>query len=123
MSKRLAVIVINYRTPALVADCLASLDGQITPGVDEVVVVDNRSGDGSDALVEQTIASRRWHDWVRLIRSPVNGGFSAGNNVGIRAAVGVHHGSGRAGARMRSYTLGSTPPRASVTVVMRPRAS
>ena len=86
MSKRLAVIVINYRTPALVADCLASLDGQITPGVDEVVVVDNRSGDGSDALVEQTIASRRWHDWVRLIRSPVNGGFSAGNNVGIRAA-------------------------------------
>ena len=82
---RLAVVVLNYRTPKLVADCLATLEGQIDPIQDLAVVVDNHSGDGSDDQIEQEIAQRGWGDWVRLVRSPVNGGFAAGNNVGIEA--------------------------------------
>lgn len=82
----LAVVVLNYKTPALVVDCLRSLDGQITPGVQEVVVVDNCSGDDSADLIEAAIGEQGWADWARVVRSPVNGGFAAGNNVGIKAS-------------------------------------
>lgn len=82
--KQLSVIVLNYRTPALVADCLATLEPEIDPSQDEVVVVDNASPDGSADHIAQTIHDRGWSHWARLVCSPVNGGFAAGNNVGIR---------------------------------------
>jgi len=47
------------------------------------VVVDNASGDGSDDQVESAIRERGWSSWARLVRSPGNWGFSAGNNLGI----------------------------------------
>ncbi len=82
--KRLSVIVLNYRTPSLVSDCLATLESEIDPAQDEVVVVDNASPDDSADRIAQTINEHGWSAWVRLVRSPVNGGFAAGNNVGIR---------------------------------------
>lgn len=81
-----AVIVLNYRTPGLVLDCLASLDGQIDPDRHEVVVVDNCSGDGSGEQIRLGIEQRGWQGWARVVESPINGGFAAGNNVGIRAS-------------------------------------
>ncbi len=80
-----AVIVLNYRTPGLVVDCLASLEGQVAPARHEVVVVDNCSPDDSADRVETAIRERGWSPWARVVRSRVNGGFAAGNNVGIRA--------------------------------------
>lgn len=82
--KRLSVIVLNYRTPALVTDCLATLETEIDPSRDEVVIVDNASPDESADRIAQAIRDRGWSSWARLVRSPVNGGFAAGNNVGIR---------------------------------------
>lgn len=82
---RLAVVVLNYKTPGLVADCLATLEGELDPARDTAIVVDNCSDDGSADRIEATIAERAWNAWARLVRSPVNGGFSAGNNVGINA--------------------------------------
>src|SRR5207245_4199923 len=52
----------------------------------EILVVDNGSRDGSPAIVEQEFADPR----VRLLRLRRNGGFSAGNNAGIRAARGAY---------------------------------
>lgn len=78
-----ALIVLNYRTPRLVVDCLGSLDGQVDPGRHDVVVVDNCSGDGSGEQIRRAIAERGWQGWARVIESPLNGGFAAGNNVGI----------------------------------------
>jgi GT2 family glycosyltransferase len=80
----LAVIVLNYRTAGLTVDCLASLAPEIDAGI-AVVVVDNASGDGSAEAIEQRIAERGWSSWARLLRAPTNGGFAAGNNLGIRA--------------------------------------
>jgi GT2 family glycosyltransferase len=40
---RLAIVIVNYRTAALVGDCLASLCGQIDPDRDRVLIVDNGS--------------------------------------------------------------------------------
>lgn len=80
-----AVIVLNFRTPNLVEDCLRSLESQMTPGVREAIVVDNCSGDGSPQQIEQSIHRHGWENWARLVQSPVNGGFAAGNNVGVRS--------------------------------------
>lgn len=82
--KRASVIVLNYRTPDLVANCLETLRTEIDQARDEVVVVDNASPDDSADRIAQTIDQRGWSAWARLVRSPVNGGFAAGNNVGIR---------------------------------------
>lgn len=84
---QLAVIVLNYRTPQLVIDCLDSLNGQIDPATQRVVIVDNCSGDDSVEKISSAIAANAWNTWAELIPSPVNGGFSAGNNVGIQAVA------------------------------------
>lgn len=83
----LAVVILNYRTPQLVIDCLASLEPEIAPHAQSltVVVVDNDSGDGSVDHIQAAIDQHQWQAWATLVPSPVNGGFSAGNNVGIRA--------------------------------------
>lgn len=83
MSVQLAVVILNYDTYELTADCLASLAGEVRDGM-RVLVVDNASPDGSAGRLEQLIQERRWA-WAEVVRSPVNGGFAAGNNVGIRA--------------------------------------
>jgi GT2 family glycosyltransferase len=83
---RLAVVVLNYRTPELVLDCLETLVGQVEPGRDELVVVDNASGDGSEAAIRAGISERGWGGWARVVAADRNGGFSSGNNAGIRAS-------------------------------------
>lgn len=82
-----AVIVLNYRTPGLVVDCLGSLDGQVDPACQEVVVIDNCSGDGSGEQIRRAVEERGWDGWVRVVESPLNGGFAAGNNLGILATT------------------------------------
>lgn len=84
MQKTVGIIILNYKTPDLVIDCLHSLKEQIEPGI-EVVVVDNASNDGSAKRIEEEITSNEWESWARVLCSPVNGGFAAGNNLGIRA--------------------------------------
>ncbi len=84
MTADLAVIVLNYRTPELTTACLASLAGEIKPGI-RVVIVDNDSADGSAEALEQALTGRGWSAWATLIRSPTNGGFAAGNNLGIKS--------------------------------------
>ena len=81
---QLAVVILNYQTPDMVIDCIYSLEGQIVPDEQKVIVVDNCSGDDSVDLVQRAINSHDWGAWVDVVRSPVNGGFAAGNNLGIR---------------------------------------
>jgi N-acetylglucosaminyl-diphospho-decaprenol L-rhamnosyltransferase len=50
-----------------------------------VVVVDNHSEDGSADTIEAWLVEHDEHGMVKLVRSPDNRGFSAGNNLGIRA--------------------------------------
>jgi GT2 family glycosyltransferase len=74
----LVVVILNYNTRDLLRDCLLSLRGQA--GLRFVTcVVDNCSSDGSAEMVE-----REFPD-VTLIRNPDNNGYSAGNNLGLRA--------------------------------------
>lgn len=85
-SPRIAAVILNYRTPSLAVDCLASLEGEQRAYSGLVaVVVDNASGDDSADRIAAAVAERGWSGWVRLVRAAENRGFSAGNNLGIRA--------------------------------------
>jgi GT2 family glycosyltransferase len=81
-----SVIIVNWRTPRLVEDCLRSLLGEI-PRLRrfDTIVVDNDSQDGSAESIEALIAQNGWSSWARLIRAPSNGGFASGNNIALRS--------------------------------------
>ena len=87
-ARRALVVIVNYRTAGLVVECLRSLHPEIAehPGC-EVSVVDNDSADGSVEKIRAAVEAEGWGGWVRVIASPTNGGFAAGNNVAIRAAL------------------------------------
>ncbi|MGL6140531.1 MAG: glycosyltransferase family 2 protein, partial [Planktothrix sp.] len=68
---RLAIVIINYRKPQLVIDCLKSLQNQVELEHDRVIIVDNDSGDNSVELLQQTIIDNQWFSWVKLLASPV----------------------------------------------------
>lgn len=81
---RILVVVLNYRTPKLVVDCLQSLEHEVDRiGDMRVVVTDNDSGDGSIEIIGRAIERNRWN-WCTLMPLAHNGGYSAGNNAGIR---------------------------------------
>jgi GT2 family glycosyltransferase len=82
LDSELAVIVLNYRTPELTLDCLASLETEVDGNL-RVVVVDNDSRDGSAERFERVVSERGWSSWAQVLRSPINGGFAAGTNFGI----------------------------------------
>lgn len=82
---KLAVIVLNYKTPDLTVQCLSSLEPEITAvGQSRVIVIENGSGDGSFARLQGAIAERGWGGWVELVDTGRNLGFTGGNNVAIR---------------------------------------
>ena len=83
-------MILNYRTPHLVLDLLDTLRPEIDPAQHRVVVVDNASGDDSVEVLQQALALRP-EPWLQLQVSPVNGGFAAGNNLGIRAQPADHY--------------------------------
>jgi GT2 family glycosyltransferase len=76
-----SVIIPNWNGKKFLAGCLDSLKAQ-TYKNHEVVLVDNGSVDGSVELVESSYPD------VRLIRYPVNTGFSVAVNRGIKEARG-----------------------------------
>jgi GT2 family glycosyltransferase len=81
---KVLVVILNYRTPKLTVRCLDSLKHEIERvGSMHVVVADNDSGDGSVEIIGRAIVANEW-DWCTLMPLPQNGGYSSGNNAGIR---------------------------------------
>ncbi len=77
----ISVIVVNHNGKKWLKRCLDSLFTQDYPKI-EIVLVDNSSIDGSVDFVE------RHYPWVKIVKSDINLGFAAGNNLGIGAARG-----------------------------------
>lgn len=84
-----SVIVVSFNTRDLLRECLSSLLAECARlparSSAEVLVVDNASFDGSAEMVACEFA-----DSVRLLRSGVNLGFGAANNLAMEAAQGRH---------------------------------
>jgi N-acetylglucosaminyl-diphospho-decaprenol L-rhamnosyltransferase len=86
MSKEVIAVIVNYKTPGLVMNCLETVAAErerISSPL-SVIVVDNNSPDDSCSLIPQGIEKEGWTEWVTFIPHDKNGGFSAGNNVGFR---------------------------------------
>ena len=85
---RIAVIIVNYRTPLLTLAAVAALVGEHDqlPGLN-VVIVDGGSGDGSAELLRAGIAERGLAEWVQLLPLAINGGFGWANNQAMLALL------------------------------------
>jgi hypothetical protein len=82
----MAVAIVSYRTADLVAEALPPLLaelGRFASG--RVVIVDNASPDGDADRLAAHLAALGPEAPVTLVRSPVNGGFAAGNNLAFDA--------------------------------------
>ncbi len=84
-----SVVVLTYNNLAFTEACLFSIEAYSDYPRLEVIVVDNASSDGSPEWLrgwaqERSAAGHR----RRLILNEENLGFSAGNNVGLKAATG-----------------------------------
>lgn len=80
----LSIIIVSWNAKALLADCLKSIQAQPPPGRYEVIVVDNRSSDGSAEMVATEFPD------VVLVRNEDNFGFAKANNIGIRQSRGKY---------------------------------
>jgi GT2 family glycosyltransferase len=77
---RVAVVVLNWNGYEDTAACVISLQ-QATYANLQIILVDNGSTDGSAEKLERTFPG------LTLIKLAQNGGYAAGNNAGIRAAL------------------------------------
>lgn len=80
----LSVVILNYNVRYFLEHCLYSVVKATRNMEAEIIVVDNASADDSVAMVRDKFPQ------VKLIESPNNGGFSAGNNLGVAAAKGKY---------------------------------
>ncbi len=77
-----SVIIVNYQTKELTADCVSSIFRQFTPGSFEVLVVDNNSCDGSVEYLQQRFPN------IQVFANTKNVGFGAANNYAAKKAKG-----------------------------------
>ena len=75
-------VVVTHNSAGDIEECLKSLQPDAASGSMKVIVVDNASSDGTAGQVAERFP------WALLLRSPENGGFGAGNNIGLAHAAG-----------------------------------
>ena len=80
----LSICIVNWNTKDLLRDCLLSIYDDPAAADWEVLVVDNASVDGSEAMVAADFSQ------VRLFASRENLGFVGGHNFALQEATGRH---------------------------------
>jgi N-acetylglucosaminyl-diphospho-decaprenol L-rhamnosyltransferase len=73
----LSIVIVNWNTRDLLAQCLDSIYQSGNEPVIELIVVDNASSDGSQGMILERFPQ------TRLIQNPTNVGFARANNQGI----------------------------------------
>src|SRR4051812_15621940 len=83
-SSRVAVVVVNYRTPELTMRCMAALRRERTslPNL-AAVVVDGGSEDGSIETLAKALEHPDYNNWASLLPLTINGGYGWANNQAI----------------------------------------
>lgn len=84
----LLIVIVNFRVPALVINCLQSVAQELPafPNT-RAVVFENGSGDDSARFIANAIACNRWDTWCKLMVSERNLGFTGGNNIPISESL------------------------------------
>ncbi len=78
----LSIVLVNYKTPQLLLDCIASIASETADLSHEIIVVDNQSEDDSEQRVMAAFPQVVW------INAGYNSGFARANNMGIKRAKG-----------------------------------
>lgn len=78
-------MIVNYKTPQLLVDCIASIYQYSTGFTFEIIVVDNHSQDDSQERILELFPEVIWHNLAS------NSGFSVANNVGMSLAKGSYY--------------------------------
>ena len=86
MMVQVLTVILNWRTAQMTLKAAEAALRAMEPMQGAITIVDNDSGDGSFEMLSAAVAQRGWGR-VRVIQSGRNGGFGAGNNVGIRAGL------------------------------------
>lgn len=81
-----AIVIVNYKTPDLVCDCLDSLAPEISGQDIHVYIGDADSQDGSVLTISDHIVARGYN-WADCFAIGRNGGFAYGNNAIVEACV------------------------------------
>jgi hypothetical protein len=82
---QLSIVMVNFRTPKFVTDCLTTLLPDLSCIDARVVVVDNQSGDDSPEVIRSWLQLNDLEARVLFVQAPSNSGFASGNNIGISA--------------------------------------
>ncbi len=78
----LSIILVNYKSPQLVLDCVQSIYEQTRNTSFEILIVDNASQDKSKEIILNKFPQVKW------IQLNYNAGFARGNNAAIKIASG-----------------------------------
>jgi len=83
----IAIIILNYNTPEMTLECIESIERN-TIAEHKYYIIDNASTDGSYKKIKHEFERNKWNlPKYTFIKSEKNNGYSAGNNIGIRAAI------------------------------------
>jgi N-acetylglucosaminyl-diphospho-decaprenol L-rhamnosyltransferase len=93
----LGIVILNWNTCDLLRRCLQTVYASSGDFRYQVVVVDNASTDDSAQMVAHEFPQ------ATLIVSPTNGGYSYGNNLGLRALG--YHNAGKVDTTAPRYAL------------------
>lgn len=80
-----SIIILNYKTKKLTADCVNSVLDNKPNSSHEIIVVDNASNDGSVPYLEKRFGKR-----IKIVETKRNLGFGPGNNLGAKDATGYY---------------------------------
>lgn len=80
----LSIVILNYYNKNLLKELLKNLEELHWSYQYEIIVVDNASYDGIKNIIDEKFS------YVKFIQNDKNGGFAAGNNIGIRQAQGKY---------------------------------
>lgn len=78
----LGIVILNYNTYKKTIECVKSILKTYDKSC-QIFIVDNASKNDSYKILEQMFKS---NDYIEIIKAESNGGFSRGNNIGIKAA-------------------------------------
>lgn len=93
----LGIVIVNWNTSGLLRKCLQTVFASEGDFTYRVVVVDNASTDDSASMVRDAFPQ------AELIVSEINGGFSYGNNIGLRYLG--YHDAGNVDATAPRYAV------------------
>lgn len=80
----LSIIIINYKTKQVTADCLRTIEKSTDKLTKELILVDNGSADGSIEYLKKKFP------WAKEYDAGGNLGFAAGNNFGFKKSRGKY---------------------------------